>query len=76
MDNREGENFAADVRVAEGELHFTADGGRHRFDLEDISEKLKSASEVERDLSTVSPSGYGGRWSLSDEDISFAGLFK
>ena len=52
------------------------DGSRHVFQLDKISTKLKTASDIERSLFTISPSGYGIHWPLIDEDLSIEGLMK
>ena len=42
--------------------------------LRDISERLASAKAFECEECEVSPSGYGIRWPLVDEDLSVAGI--
>ena len=49
---------------------------RYRIALEDISERLFNASEIERKAFKVSPSGYGVHWPLLDEDLSIDGLIR
>ena len=62
-------------------LHFegnvmilTIDGQEKRFQVSDISPALQHASEQERNLVEISPSGYGILWPLLDEDLSIDGL--
>jgi hypothetical protein len=62
-------------------LHFegnvmilTIDGQEKRFQVSDISPALLQASEQERNLFEISPSGYGIHWPLLDEDLSIDGL--
>jgi Protein of unknown function (DUF2442) len=62
-------------------LHFegnvmilTIDGQEQRFQVSDISPVLQQASEQERSLFEISPSGYGIHWPLLDEDLSIDGL--
>ena len=62
-------------------LHFegnvmilTIDGQEKRFQVSDISPALQQASEQERNLFEISPSGYGIHWPLLDEDLSIDGL--
>jgi hypothetical protein len=62
-------------------LHFeghvmilTIDGQEKRFQVSDISRALQHASEQERNLFEISPSGYGIHWPLLDEDLSIDGL--
>jgi hypothetical protein len=40
------------------------------------TEKLLNATDIERALYKVSPSGYGVHWPLIDEDISLHALLK
>ena len=47
-----------------------------RVDLSTISEKLLAASDIERAVYKISPSGYGIHWPLIDEDISVNELVK
>ena len=44
--------------------------------IADISEKLLVASDIERSMYKISPSGYGIHWPLIDEDISVNELVK
>jgi hypothetical protein len=52
----------------------TIDGLEKRFQLSDISPALQHASEQERNLFEISPSGYGIYWPLPDDDLSIDGL--
>jgi hypothetical protein len=52
----------------------TIDGQEKRFHLSDISLTLQQASEQERNIFEISPSGYGIHWPLLDEDLSIDGL--
>ena len=52
------------------------DGKEISLPLDKISNKLKVATEVERNLYSVSPSGYGIHWPLIDEDLSVDSLLK
>ena len=63
------------------ELHFegdymilTIDGQTRTFKVSEISSALQNASEQEKNLFEISPSGYGIHWPLLDEDISIDGL--
>lgn len=62
-------------------LHFngenmvlTIDGDEKTFKIKDISPLLDRASEKERNVYEVSPSGYGIHWPMIDEDIAIDGL--
>jgi hypothetical protein len=63
-----GLHFEGDVMV------LTVDGQEKRFQVSDISPTLQQASEQERNLFEISPSGYGIHWPLLDEDLSIDGL--
>lgn len=49
-------------------------GQRKMIDLKIASYKLLEASEAERQLYQISPSGYGVHWPLIDEDLSIEKL--
>jgi len=62
-------------------LHFsgeymilTIDGDEKKFRIKEISSALEGASQDERNVYEISPSGYGIHWPLIDEDISIDGL--
>ena len=55
-------------------LILTIDGGETAFQVSEISPALQNASEEERNLFEISPSGYGIHWPLLDEDLSIDGL--
>ncbi len=48
----------------------------YRIPVDVASAKLNEASQVERDLFNISPSGYGIHWPLIDEDLSVEKLLK
>jgi hypothetical protein len=47
-----------------------------KIPLEKASQKLKIATDLERNFFKISPSGYGIHWPLIDEDLSIDGLIK
>ena len=63
-----------DVRLDTDNLCLTVDGEPKIFSLTKISPRLAKASEKERTVFEISPSGYGIHWPLIDEDISIDGL--
>ncbi len=63
-----------DIRLEGENLCLTIDGERKTFSLVKVSSCLATASEEERNLFEISPSGYGIHWPLLDEDISIDGL--
>lgn len=52
----------------------TIDGRKKTFRVSEISPVLQNASEEEKNLFEISPSGYGIHWPLLDEDLSIDGL--
>jgi hypothetical protein len=64
------------VQFIDNDLLLKIDGKAYRFALKNISAKLLAANEWQRNLYTISPSGYGIHWSLIDEDLSIDGLLK
>ena len=46
----------------------------YSWKLKEISKKLFNATESERNIFIISPSGYGIHWPLIDEDLSIKGL--
>lgn len=66
-----------------GEIHFdkdfiilNIDGNEITIPLDKLSSKLKSATDIERAMYKISPSGYGIHWSLIDEDLSINGILR
>ncbi|MCU0600104.1 MAG: DUF2442 domain-containing protein [Desulfobacterales bacterium] len=55
-------------------LVITIDENEKTFYLNEVSPVLKGASEKERSIFEISPSGYGNHWPLLDEDLSIDGL--
>ncbi len=64
----------AAVRVEGDQLRLSIDGKDHSFSISSISTRLADASQMEREVLQVSPSGYGIHWPLIDEDLSIDGL--
>jgi len=52
------------------------DGEALILHLDKLSTKLFKANKMERELYKISPSGYGIRWPLIDEDISIEAILK
>ncbi len=52
------------------------DGNELTIPLEKLSGRLKSATDVERMMYKISPSGYGIHWPLLDEDLSVDGILR
>jgi hypothetical protein len=54
----------------------TVDGQTVRLSIAETSQRLANASETERKIYQVSPSGYGIHWPTLDEDLSIDGLLR
>jgi hypothetical protein len=52
------------------------DGKEIKIPISKASKKLEAANEIQRNLFTISPSGYGIHWPLIDEDLSIDSLLK
>ena len=52
------------------------DGQIIKLPLSKVSKKLEIANDIQRNLYTISPSGYGIHWPLIDEDLSVDSLLK
>ena len=57
-------------------MFLKVDGKTISIPLESVSKKLLMADEVQRELYTISPSGYGIHWPMIDEDLSIDFLIK
>ena len=54
----------------------TVDGQTVRLPIAETSQRLANASETERKIYQVSPSGYGIHWPTLDENLSIDGLLR
>jgi hypothetical protein len=66
----------SEIRFDNKHMILEVDAKEIKVDLEFISPKLLVASDIERSLYKVSPSGYGIHWPLIDEDLSVNQLIK
>lgn len=64
------------VRPENDFLYLTVDGRAYRVRWEDCSPRLAMASQSQRQLFEVSPSGYGIHWPEIDEDLAITPLLK
>lgn len=55
-------------------MHLDVDGKSYQIDLTKESPRLARATQAQRELVEVSPSGYGLHWPAVDEDLSVDGL--
>ena len=64
------------ISFQNGKFSLTVDGRTITLPISQVSKKLADASDIQRNLYTVSPSGYGIHWPLIDEDLSIDSLLK
>lgn len=62
------------VRIEENEICLVVDGKELRVEIASVSSTLNQASEEQKKIFEVSPSGYGIHWPSIDEDVSIDGL--
>lgn len=55
-------------------LILSVDGRAYRLPIAQASERLANASERDRTIYQIAPSGYGIHWPTLDEDLSINGL--
>lgn len=65
-----------DVNFDQHSIYLQIDGRQIKVSLDVLSSKLKNASELQRKLYKLSPSGYGIHWPLIDEDLAIDALLK
>jgi len=51
-------------------------GQVYRLPLAQVSARLANASETDRNIYRIAPSGYGIHWPTLDEDLAINGLLK
>ena len=62
------------LKFTKTHLIIEIDGENKKYKLDEISKSLSKASDTEKMIYEISPSGYGIHWPLLDEDISIDGL--
>ena len=65
-----------EVKFIDNMVMLLVDGKAYNFELNKISAKLLAASDWQRNLYTISPTGYGIHWIMLDEDLSIDVLLK
>lgn len=66
--------YAREVQPTDTHLIISTHRGKHEVRWELCSEKLSQATQAERSLLVLSPSGASIRWPLLDEDLAVAPL--
>ena len=64
------------IDFTEREMILKVDNKIYHLLLSEVSKKLDKASDMERKVYKISPSGYGIHWLMIDEDLSIDGLIK
>lgn len=64
------------IKFENDQICLKIDGQLIKLPISKLSKKLQSASDIQRNLYTVSPSGYGIHWPLLDEDLSVDSILK
>ena len=55
-------------------MHLQVDGKDYQIDIAGESERLRNATQKQRENFEISPAGYGIHWPEVDEDLSIDGL--
>ncbi len=55
-------------------MHLRVDGKDYQIDIASESERLRNATQRQRENFEISPAGYGIHWADVDEDLSIDGL--
>ena len=66
----------ATVHFDNENIYMEVDGIKVKAPMQIVSQKLLKASEVQRMIFKISPSGYGIHWPLIDEDLAVDPLLK
>jgi len=64
------------IRFNRDFIMLNIDGNELTIPLDKLSDRLKSATDIEREMYKISPSGYGIHWPLIDEDLSIDGILR
>ena len=64
------------IRFNQDFIILNIDGNELTIPLDKLSSRLKFATEIERSMYKISPSGYGIHWPLIDEDLSIDGILR
>ncbi len=66
----------SEIKFEKNQMIIVFEDGELKVNLEEVSSKLLLATDVERALYKISPSGYGIHWPLIDEDLSVKGIIQ
>ena len=65
-----------DIYFEQTQICLKIDGQIIKLPISKVSKKLETATDIQRNLYSISPSGYGIHWPLIDEDLSVDSLLK
>lgn len=65
-----------DIKFENQIICLKIDGNEYKYKINELSEKLFSATIEEKNDYCISPSGYGIHWTKIDEDISIEAMLK
>jgi hypothetical protein len=65
-----------DVIFKDDVMILSVNGDCYHIAIKDASDRLFQASDIDRGLYKVAPSGYGIHWITLDEDLSIQGLLQ
>ena len=66
----------SEISFGQNSISLSIDGKTIELSLDKVSKKLKDATDLQRKLYKVSPSGYGIHWPLIDEDFSVDAILR
>jgi len=66
----------SDISFGNNTMSLVIDSKTINLPLDKVSKKLLDATELQRSLFQISPSGYGIHWPLIDEDLSIDAILK
>ena len=65
-----------DINFNDDVMLLTINGECYHIAIKEASDRLFQASDIDRRLYKIAPSGYGIHWITLDEDLSIQGLLK
>ena len=64
------------IKFIDDQMILEIDDHRYMIDLNQVSNRLLNATEVQRNNYEISPANYGIHWPLIDEDLAIHNLIK
>ncbi|MEQ9357564.1 DUF2442 domain-containing protein [Coleofasciculus chthonoplastes] len=66
----------SNIEFSEEFIVIAVDGKTYKIPIVKASKRLAEATDIERKMYRISPSGYGIHWYAIDEDLTTKGLIK